>query len=125
MELTKKEINAIRGALRTTFHRSEYYKTFLESVTFSVPRYKADGTRHKVDYKKCTCVDCGGDFLRNQINVDHKHPIGSFTSLNEIERFIKRLYCGYSNLQILCKECHKKKTAQERKFSRSLKDFTF
>jgi hypothetical protein len=35
-----------------------------------------------------------------------------FTSWDD---FIERLYCGKENLQVLCKECHDKKTLKEKK----------
>ena len=124
-KLSKKEINDIRGALRRCFHRSQYYKSFVDSKAFKVPRYKNDGTRHKVDFTMYTCAHCMRDYLKKDIQIDHITQIGSFKSLDEIERFIKRLYCPYDNLQILCKACHKEKTSQERKFNRAMDKVEF
>lgn len=46
------------------------------------------------------------------IHVDHIEPVGSYYDWNE---FVDRLFCPAENLQVLCKECHKGKTADERK----------
>jgi len=118
MKLSKKDINEIRGALRQAFHRSEYYRAFLESKTYSKPRYKKDGTRHKVDNKCVICANCGGEYLRDSINIDHIERIGSFNNLDECQDFINKLYCDYSNLQVLCFGCHEEKTAKENTLAR-------
>jgi 5-methylcytosine-specific restriction endonuclease McrA len=125
VSLSKKEINDIRGALRQCFHRSNYYKVFVNSKAFKVARYNKDGSRHKVDLKKYECASCARSFLKKDIQIDHIDPIGSFKSLDDISRFINRLYCSYDNLQVLCKSCHKTKTAQERKISRAFDKLKF
>ena len=49
---------------------------------------------------------------RDGIAVDHIDPIGKLEDWNT---WIDRLFCGTENLQLLCKSCHKEKTADERK----------
>lgn len=126
VKLSKKEINDIRGAIRTCFHRSEYYKNFILLNSRKIDRYKLDGGKHKVMLRVFTCNDCNEDsLLQKDINVDHIIPIGSFKALDEIQDFVRRVYCDYSNLQILCKDCHKIKTDRERKGKREiLKDIS-
>lgn len=50
--------------------------------------------------------------------VDHINPIVDpsvgFTTWDD---FIKNLYCDSTNLQVLCLECHSKKSAEERRVS--------
>jgi hypothetical protein len=62
------------------------------------------------------CKKCKGAFPATQVQVDHIKPVVDakigFVSWDE---FITRLYCGKDNLQILCKECHNKKTLKETK----------
>ena len=59
---------------------------------------------------------CKEEFTSKDVEVDHINPVVSiqdgFIDWNE---FIKRLYCGKENLQVLCKPCHKIKTKNERK----------
>jgi 5-methylcytosine-specific restriction endonuclease McrA len=52
------------------------------------------------------------------MDVDHIVPIGSFKALDEVEAFVKRVYCSYDNLQILCDPCHREKTNMDRDYSR-------
>lgn len=43
--------------------------------------------------------------------VDHIKPVGKFKDWNT---YIENLFCEEENLQLLCKECHDKKTKKER-----------
>jgi hypothetical protein len=61
----------------------------------------------------------GSDFLSiwfpdKKINVDHKIPAGSLRSGADLEGFIERLFVEVEGLQVLCINCHDKKTAKER-----------
>lgn len=58
------------------------------------------------------CASCLGDFPAKQVQVDHIKPMGVGRSWDD---FINELYCEADNLQVLCKECHAKKTKLERK----------
>jgi 5-methylcytosine-specific restriction endonuclease McrA len=73
------------------------------------------------------CAGCGqhvpyttkkGDGRKRNIFVDHVEPIVNpavgFTTWDD---FINNLYCDSSNLQLLCDECHTKKSAEERRIS--------
>jgi len=79
----------------------------------------------RVHYK---CAKCGLFFLdkagQRDIAVDHVLPIISVdTGWVDYDSFVKGLFCGEDNLQILCnyagerngvKSCHKIKTEEER-----------
>lgn len=62
------------------------------------------------------CNSCNEEFTQKDVEVDHISPVVDpkvgFISWDE---YIKRLFCEASNLQVLCKGCHKKKTLQEKK----------
>jgi len=58
------------------------------------------------------CASCLSDFPAKQVQVDHIIPMGVGRSWDD---FINELYCEADNLQVLCKECHAKKTKLERK----------
>jgi hypothetical protein len=52
------------------------------------------------------------------IFVDHLLPIvPPETGFTTWDDFINNLYCDSSNLQVLCSECHSKKSAEERRIS--------
>lgn len=118
MNLSKHDINLIRGAIRQAYHMSDHYKGFLETRRIEVPRYKKDGTEAKRSYVRYQCDCCkelvSGDFM----DVDHIIPIGSFKTLQEVDKFVSRVYCSWDNLQILCDPCHNAKTAQDRDYSK-------
>lgn len=112
--LPKKDIalvkNSVRAAIRKSFTRSEYYKAFLE--IHRIEWYK--GKRLRVSFK---CAACSQKFSGSEIQVDHISQIGKgvYNGPQDAERFYKLVFCSYDNLQILCKPCHKIKSAAERK----------
>ena len=118
MNYSKKDINNIRGAIRQAYHMSDHYKGFLSTRRIELPRYKKDGSRAKRDYVRYQCDCCKEMTSGTNIDVDHIDPIGSFKSLDDIERFIKKVYCSWDNLQILCDVCHQEKTNMDRDYSR-------
>lgn len=62
-----------------------------------------------------TCAKCKGEFTSTNIEVDHKKPVvDPKEGFIDWDTFISRLYCPVANLQVLCKPCHKKKTATEK-----------
>lgn len=112
--VTKKDLVSIRGALRTAFIRSEYKKEFLKSIEILVYKVKNDGTKYKRPTRYFDCADCGQRYLIKDCKVDHILPIGQLFVYGHISGFIDRLWCEYGNLQGLCDDCHKRKTAYER-----------
>jgi 5-methylcytosine-specific restriction endonuclease McrA len=63
------------------------------------------------DAKHYRCATCESEFPQSGVQVDHIEPVGSTSSWDE---FIEKLFCEADNLQVLCKGCHKKKSAAER-----------
>ena len=57
------------------------------------------------------CAKCLEDFPAKEVQVDHIKPMGFDRTWDD---FINELYCEAKNLQILCKACHKVKTAAEK-----------
>lgn len=113
-EPTKHDINYLKGQIRLAFTRSDYKAAYLDSKKLSKPRYTKSGSRHKVDSVYWICGHCEENFKSSQIEVDHKIEVTNtdiyLGDINGIGEFVKRLYCGWHNLQVLCKSCHAKKT---------------
>ncbi len=69
---------------------------------------------------KCNC--CWQDFPASEVQVDHIQavidPFKGFISWDEV---VKRMFCETEGFQILCKPCHKAKTAAERQQSKERK----
>lgn len=65
--------------------------------------------------KHYRCANCDGAFPAKDVQVDHITPIidpaVGFTTWDDV---IDKMFCEQENLQCLCSECHKVKTAQER-----------
>lgn len=62
------------------------------------------------------CASCKKQFVATEVEVDHVDPVVSIKEgFVSWDVYISRLYCGVDNLQVLCKPCHKVKSAEERK----------
>jgi 5-methylcytosine-specific restriction endonuclease McrA len=90
--------NYVKSGLRRMWGRSKQRSSALRAA--------------KISYGKYECADCGEIFKRKEIEVDHKIPVGRFEGF---DKYIERLFCDSRYLQILCKSCHKKKTAKDRR----------
>lgn len=65
--------------------------------------------------KHYRCARCKGDFTQTGIQVDHKSPVvDPKVGFVSWDVFIERLFCEASNLQVLCKPCHKEKSREEK-----------
>jgi len=121
----------LRGAWRRAFRLFPVKKEVLAEGTRWVPKFNKDGSRSKVDSKEHHCQVCnqwvkasvGG---KNNIDVDHVIPV---IDINDTSGKVKdwnvykaRLVCNKSNLQRICKPCHKLKTKKEADHRNALKD---
>jgi len=66
--------------------------------------------------KHYQCAACSGLFPAKDVQVDHINPVidpvEGFTTWDDV---INNMFCEAENLQVLCTECHRAKTAAERK----------
>lgn len=73
---------------------------------------QSDNPRLKWEYQ---CADCTEWHKGSEVQVDHVNPCGTLLSLEDIPAFIERLLSEDPNdYQVLCKQCHQKKTNAER-----------
>jgi 5-methylcytosine-specific restriction endonuclease McrA len=98
----------VTSALRGAFRRWQPKYTTLKAACVGVRKNPLSGR----DAKHYLCVACGDSYPQKNVQVDHKEPIGPTTTWDE---FIEKLFCEADNLQVLCKPCHKIKSAAERK----------
>ena len=103
----------IRSTLRSAFNRYPVKFAAKKAAEKTVT-----GHKHRYEYK---CAECMKWFKGNEVQVDHIKPAGSLKEYADIPQFVENLFCEVDNLQLLCKECHKAKTAAERKARSILK----
>ena len=99
----------IRSALR---QKSRWWKPIAQAKQKAKRVYKGPLKRQKFEYQ---CANCLQWFPDKKINVDHINPAGTLRCANDLPGFVERLFCEVDGLQVLCSDCHDKKTADERK----------
>jgi len=98
----------IRSALR---QKSRWWKPITECKMKARRAYKGPLKRQKFEYQ---CNSCKDWFPEKKINVDHIVGAGSLNCSADLPGFVERLFCEQDNLQVLCTECHDKKTKLEK-----------
>jgi 5-methylcytosine-specific restriction endonuclease McrA len=73
--------------------------------------YTGKGKQQKWEF---CCSECKGWFKQKDVSIDHIIPAGSLNSFEDLAGFASRLFVGQEGLQLLCSECHNKKTQEER-----------
>ena len=70
--------------------------------------------------KKWKCAECKELF--SKVHVDHIIGVGkSPREFSGWDDYYKRLFCSIENLQVLCVQCHGRKTKREKRNGRKLK----
>jgi len=101
----------IKGSVRQLFTRSAICREVLDSSIHATVRGVRGG-------KQYVCNVCRNTFSQKDIQVDHINPvipIGKCIDDLDYNELVENIFCDISNLQVLCKPCHKIKTAKERK----------
>jgi 5-methylcytosine-specific restriction endonuclease McrA len=99
----KDDFDPIKFA-KTTVRRF-WKKTPMVSITIQRAR------RSRGRYE---CASCNNLFSKKETQVDHIDPVvDPKVGYVDLETWVKRLLCDDSNLQVICTECHSKKTSSE------------
>jgi len=69
--------------------------------------------------KMYMCATCGNVLPAKDVQIDHIKNVGTLKDFDDLPDFVRNLFCDASELQVLCKECHKEKTKKERYGKRS------
>lgn len=107
-QLNRDKFQKLRSFLRRCWTRwPERIACLIESRR----SYKGPNKRQKWE---SNCKMCNSWFKLSEMTVDHIIPCGTFLCSDDYKTFIPNLFCDRSNLQVLCKECHNIKSANER-----------
>lgn len=110
--LTAKDRGLIKGAVRRAFTRSELYreKLLLNQIEHSDPR----NPRCK---RWGWCEVCGWVQPQWKLQIDHIDPVVplevTFAEMS-LDLLVDRMWCIIEGLQVICEDCHDRKTALER-----------
>lgn len=107
----------IKSAIRSMTSRWPVKYDALRAAQVGVKVNPKTG-RNAMHYK-CAC--CGEDFPVKEVQVDHKEPLipTDGSSQNDWNIIINRALVEIEGFQVLCKPCHKVKTAEENNERRS------
>jgi len=111
--ITKKDRNLIKGAIRRVFSRSALRIAVVNAAQIQ----HSDASRPRVK-KWCLCAICKQPEAKSYVEVDHIEPVVKIDSSFEdmtLDEFVDRLWCDIKGLQVVCESCHDKKTAEEQK----------
>lgn len=97
----------IRSALR---QKSRWWKPISQAKTNVKRAYKGPHKRQKFEYQ---CNYCKKWFPEKEIAIDHVIPAGSLNCSADLPGFVERLFCEVEFLQVLCSQCHDKKSKEE------------
>lgn len=100
----------IKGGLRSISQRWPPRFKVLNAACVGTKVNKKTGRFAK--HYKCAC--CGHEFPAKDVVVDHIESVVPLTGFTTWDVVIERMFCEAEGLQILCKPCHKLKTAEER-----------
>lgn len=111
--------SAIRSALRRTFSRSPMVREVMMKVRRERPWFLKDGSQAAKPRVEYLCSACGEWHMGKNIQVDHIDPVvNPEIGFETWDTFISRLFCDTSNLTVLCKVCHEKKTNKEKQLAK-------
>lgn len=114
--LSEKDKIRLMGQCRIAFKYSELRKDALEFALSDVKGVRGG--------KMYDCQLCHESFTPKDLEIDHFIPIIPITMQKkdmDIHAFIDRLFCGFDNLTVVCKDCHKLKSKGENAIRRESK----
>lgn len=105
--------SAFWGAMRAGFRRQfRFWKPMLIAKAAVRRPYVGPNKRQKFELQ---CNHCKNWFIEKQTQIDHVIPTGSLLCWEDVTPFLQRLLPEDPKaFQILCLECHTKKTNKER-----------
>lgn len=101
----------IRSALRRLFRFN--WEPAKQALVAARRAYRGANKLQKWEHQ---CSNCLRWYMRKEVELDHVVPCGSLRCAADVGPFLERLHPETPEAyQVICKSCHKKKTAEERK----------
>lgn len=85
----------------------------LRRISWKWPAFGEAKRRARVDRGQYLCAACGNIYRAKEVHLDHIDPVIALTGYVSLDIYCERLFCGVENLQVLCLNCHDKKTKAE------------
>jgi 5-methylcytosine-specific restriction endonuclease McrA len=98
----------IRSGLRSTYNK---WPPKWEVLKEAKRPYTGQSKQQKWEY---LCSSCNKYYKQKDISVDHIVPAGSLNNFSDLAGFVERLFVDTSGLQVLCTECHRLKTKDDK-----------
>lgn len=106
----------IKNQLRSATIKWAPIQNCKKSARVSRGIYLCAGCKQEVP---ATAVDHTSGVRKHNVYVDHVKPIvPPETGWDNWDGVIDRMFCDSNNLELLCKECHDEKSAEERKIAK-------
>lgn len=103
----------IRSGLRSKWSR---WPPKYEVLAAAKRKSKSENKRLKYEYQ---CAACRGWFPNSAVSVDHINPVGTLRDYDDLPSFVRRLFVGVEQLQVLCSACHSIKTREDNERSKA------
>jgi 5-methylcytosine-specific restriction endonuclease McrA len=109
--------------MKKEFNLQSFLIGGLRRLTYKWPNRSKAMVNARIRRGFYRCAICGGEFKRNEIQIDHIRPVISIRyGFQGWDIFIERLFCDVDNLQVLCKADHASKGFLENKLRKQYKE---
>lgn len=103
--------SAFWGMIRSTLRqKSRWWKPIAKCLENNKRNYTGPNKRQKFEYQ---CNYCKSWKNRKQVSVDHINPAGTLRCAGDLPGFVENLFCEVKGLQVLCNNCHDRKTKND------------